>query len=184
MKRNLASILSKKSFCYLTSAVLLALVAANFASAQTYEAWTEKKISEIRAQVSAINNGAAKYAKRTKTIEGIALEGAEATFYRSGKDLRKITADIYGETYNQTGEFYYSNGKLIFAFLKRNQYDTQIGMDAPPKVVRTEEQRFYFAADGRLIRLLVGKKELKPGDEKYSELRNEIMSISSKLKDS
>jgi len=72
---------------------------------------------------------------------------------------------------------------LIFAYLKRSHYDTQIGADKPPKVVRAEEQRFYFA-DGNLIRLLVGKKELKSGDERYSELNDEIVSISSKLRDS
>ena len=90
---------------------------------------------------------------------------------------------MYGETYNATGEFYYADGELIFAHLKRNQYDTQIGTGKTPKVASTQEQRFYFA-DGDLIRLLVGKKELKSGDERYSELKDEIISISSKLKDS
>jgi len=51
------------------------------------------------------------------------------------------------------------------------------------KVVRTEEQRFYFAG-GELIQLLIGKKELKSNDEKYLQLKDEIISISSKLKDS
>ena len=51
----------------------------------------------------------------------------------------------------------------------------------PPKVVRTEEQRFYFAG-GELIRLLVGKKELKSGDERYAELKDGIVDTSGKLK--
>ena len=97
--------------------------------------------------------------------------------------MRKITAEIYAETYRATGEFYYTDGELIFAYLKHNQYDTQIGASKSPKVVRTEEQRYYFVG-GELIRLLVGKKELKSGDEKHSQLKEEIMNLSNKLKDS
>ncbi|MCY7375598.1 MAG: hypothetical protein LH472_06460, partial [Pyrinomonadaceae bacterium] len=141
------------------------------------------EIVKIRAEVAAINKGAAKFTKTTKNVEDIALEGTEATYYHSAGNLKKITAKMFGETYNATGEFYYADGELIFAFIKRNQYDTQIGVNPPPKVVRAEEQRFYFAG-GELIRLLVGKKELKSADERYAELKNGIVDISSKLKDS
>lgn len=174
-------ILTNKSIWFLLSAILLTFISAS-AQAQTYEAWTEKKISEIRAEVLAINKGAAKYKKTTKSVEGISLEGTEATFFHSGKTLKKINAQIYGETYKAAGEFYYANGELIFAFVKRERYDTRIGLDTPPKVASTEEQRFYFAADGTLIRLLVGQKELKFGDENYSRLKAEIANLSSKLK--
>jgi len=170
-------ILLNKSLCFLLSGIFLTFIFAVSAQAQT-----EKEIVKIRAEVAAINKGVSKYTKTTKDVEDVSLEGTEATFYHSAKNLKKITAKMYGETYNQTGEFYYQNGELIFAFIKRNQYDTQIGMDAPPKVVSTEERRFYFA-NGELIRMLVGKKELKTG-EKYSELKDEIISVSGKLKDS
>jgi hypothetical protein len=90
---------------------------------------------------------------------------------------------LNGETYNATGEFYYLDGRLIFAFIKHNRYDTQIGMDKPPKVVSAQEQRFYFA-DGDLIRLLVGKKELKSGEERYDELKDGILDTAGKLKNS
>ena len=152
-------------------------------SFQTIFAQTEKQIAAIRAEVAAIERGAPKYEKNTKSIEDISLEGTEAVYFTSGEGLRKITAKMYGETYNATGEFYYKNGQLIFAFLKHNQYDTQIGLDKPPKVVRAEEQRFYFA-DGDLIRILVGKKEIKSGGERYDELKTSVLDISGKLKNS
>lgn len=161
---------------------MLLSVGLTFLAANSTSAQTANEIVKIRAEVAAINKGAAKYKKTTKDVEDISLEGTEATYYHSAGNLKKITAKIYGETYNSTGEFYYADGELIFAFLKRNQYDTQIGLDKPPKVVSTEEQRFYFA-DGDLIRLLVGKKELKSGSEKHSELKDQIISISSKLKE-
>jgi len=156
----------------------LQFILTGFANAQT-----EKEIVKIRADVAAINKGAAKYRKKTKAVEDISLEGTEATYYAAGKSLKKITSKMYGETFNATGEFYYLDGQLIFAFLKHNRYDTQIGMDKPPKVVSVEERRFYFAG-GDLIRLLVGKKELKSGDERYDELRDGILDTASKLKNS
>lgn len=172
------SILLSGKIYFLLLCIVLTFILADSASAQA-----ENDVVKIRAEVAAINKGAAKYKKTTKSVEGISLEGTEATYHRSAGNLRKITAKMYGETYNATGEFYYRDGRLIFAFLKHNQYDTQIGLDKPPKVVRVEEQRFYFA-DGDLIRLLVGKKEIKSGDERYTELKDEIIGISDKLKDS
>lgn len=171
-------ILLRKSNCLLLSTILLMLFLVNSINAQT-----KKDIAVIRAEVAAINKGAAKYKKKTKNVEDISLEGTEATYFHSGKNLKKITAKMYGETYNATGEFYYDEGELIFAFVKHNKYDTQIGMNPPPKVARTEEQRFYFAR-GELIRLLVGKKELKTRDERYAELKDGIADISTKFKNS
>ena len=170
-------ILLNNSICLLLSAIVLTFVLTDSASAQT-----EKEIVKIRVEVTAINKGAAKYAKTTKDVEDISLEGTKATYYSSAGNLKKITAKMYGETYNATAEFYYTDGTLIFAYLKHNQYDTQIGTGKTPKVASTEEQRFYFAK-GELIRLLIGKKELKSGDEKYLRLKDEIIGLSGKLKD-
>ena len=164
-----------------SSAYFLISFALMFIAANAAQAQTEKQILKIRAEVAAIEKGAAKFTKTTKDVEGISLEGAEATYFYSGGDLKKITTKMFGETYNATGEFYYQNGELIFAFVKRNHYDTQIGMDPPPKVTRIEEQRFYFA-NGELIRLLVGKNELKAGIERYVELKDEIVDVSTQLK--
>jgi len=73
---------------------------------------------------------------------------------------------------------------LIFAFVKHNQYDTQIRAYTPPKVLSTEERRFYFAFDHELIRLLVGEIELKSGAERYAELKDGIVETAGKLKNS
>lgn len=171
-------ILLSKSICFLLSAIFVTFIFADSAQAQT-----EKKIVKIRSEVAKTNKGVSKYTKTTKDVDGIALEGTQATYYSSAKKVRKITAEMYGETYKTTAEFYYADGELIFAYLKRNQYDTQIGEAKTPNVTLVEEQRYYFADDD-LIRLLVGKEELKSDDEKYSKLKDEIISISTKLKDS
>lgn len=161
---------------------LLIVTAILVLSSQIVFAQTEKQITAIRKKVAAINKSAKNYTKKTKDVEDISLEGTEATFYSSRLSLKKVTAKMYGETFNATGEFYYENGKLIFAFVKHNQYDTQIGMEKAPKVVRIEERRYYFGDDG-LIRLLVGKKELNAGDENYDELKDSAVSIGEKFQE-
>ncbi len=132
-------ILQINTIYFLLSAIFLTFIAANSAFAQT-----EKEIVKIRAEVAAIEKGAAKFTKTTKDVEGVSLEGTEATYFYSKGDLRKITAKMYGETYNATGEFYYRDGEMIFAFLKHNQYDTQIGLDTPPKVASHRGTKILF----------------------------------------
>ena len=170
-------ILLSNSIWFLLSGIFLTFIAVDSAQAQT-----EKEILKIRTKVAAINKDASKYTKTTKNVEDISLEGTEATYYKSAGNLKKITAKMYGETFNATAEFYYADGELIFAYLKQNQYETQIGTGKTPKVVRVEEQRFYYS-NGTLRRLLVGKKELKSGTD-YDRLKKEIINISDKLKDS
>jgi hypothetical protein len=141
-----------------------------------------KQITGIRAEVAAINKAAKGYKKKTKDVDGVSLEGTQATYFASGKGLKKITARMYGETYNASAELYYKGEEVIFIYIKMNKYDTQIGMDPPPKVVRIEEERYYFAG-GELIRLLKGKKELKPADEEYSEMKQGILEMEKGLKE-
>lgn len=166
----------KRNFLLITAIFIL--------SSQIVFAQTEKQITSIRTKVAAINKGAKSYTKKTKDVDDISLEGTEAAFYSSRLSLKKVTSKMYGETYNATGEFYYDKGKLIFAFIKHNQYDTQIGMEKAPKVVKVEERRFYFDDDGNLILLLLGKKELSESDEKYEELKQSAVEIGGKFLES
>ncbi len=146
------------------------------ATALLISAQTAKDVARIRGQVATINKESAKYKKVTKDVDGISLEGAEATYYRSRGTIKKIAVKMFGETYNATGEFYYVDKNLVFAYVKENRYDTQIGLGKPVKVVSSEDRRFYFI-EGEIVRMLVGKKELKPGDERYTELKDAITAI-------
>ena len=107
-------------------------------------AQSAEQIAQIRAEVNSINKNAKKYTKKTKDVDDVSLEGTKATYFSSGKGLMKISAKMYGETYNASGEFYYQGEELIFAYLKFNRYDTQIGLDKPVKIVKVEEKRFVF----------------------------------------
>lgn len=161
--------------------LLLILLVLAFGTHAAF-AQNSQAIAAIQAEVRAIEKNAAKYTKKTKDVEGISLEGTQATYFVSGRGLKKIAAKMYGETYNATVELYYQGEELIFAFYKFNRYDTQIGLEKPPKVVNTEEKRFYFVG-GKLEKLLVGKKEVKSDDEQFSDSENDIVDLSKKLKD-
>lgn len=156
---------------------VLIILAASIAT----NAQIEKQISTIRADVNLINKSAAKYDKKSKMIEGISLEGTEATYFASGKGLKKIAAKIYGETYRATVELYYSGEEMIFAFQRVERYDTHIAMKPPPKVVRIEETRLYRSGE-KTIRILSGKAQIKPGDIKFTETEYEIIELADQLK--
>lgn len=144
-------------------------------------AQVEKQVSAIRAEVAAIDKAAKGYKKKSVDVN-VSTEGGAATYFSSGKSLRKISAKIYGETFRGTAELYYRAGKVIFIYWTMSKYDTQIGMDPPPKVIRVEKERYYFAG-GELIRILKGKKEIKPANEEYADLKAGILELEKGLKE-
>lgn len=142
---------------------------------------TQKQIAAIRSEVNQINKNALSYTKMTRNIEGLSTEGSVATYFLSGKGLKKITAKIYGETFNTTTELYYSGEELIFAFQKASLYERPIGGSKTPKIVRVRETRLYRDG-GKSIRILLGKIELKQDDVKYTETEYEIIELADQLK--
>jgi hypothetical protein len=162
---------------------LLILTVATFIAMQAVFAQSiEKQITVIRAEVTAINQAAKGYKKTVKDVEGISLEGTEATYFTSGKGLRKVVAKSYGETFNAVTELYFQGEELIFVYRKFNRYDTQIGMNPPPKVVSVKESRLYFAG-GKMIRFLDGKKSVKNTTKFWSDSESEVNALSKTLKE-
>ena len=145
-------------------------------------AQTGRQITAIRAEVAAINKSVKSYKKKVKDVDGVSLEGTQATYYTSNKGLKKITARMYGETFRATGELYYRGGELIFMYVRTNRYNGNIAMKPFPKIARVEEERYYFAG-GELVRIVSGKRELKTSDERYAELKDSAMDISKSLRD-
>jgi hypothetical protein len=160
---------------------LIFIIAIIFGS-QTAFAQTAKQVTAIRKDVESINKNAKSYTKTTKDVEGISLEGTEANYFADGKVLKKITAKSYGETYNFVTELYYSGEQLIFVYRKFNSYDTQIGMNPPPKVVSVKESRFYFAG-GKLIKFINGKKDVKNTTKFWVDSESETIQMANKLKE-
>jgi hypothetical protein len=160
---------------------ILFLIIAVFFGVVPIIAQTEKEVAAIRAEVGSINKNAKSYRQRVKDVDGISLEGTQATYFTSGKGLKKITAKMYGETFNASVELYYQDEKLIFAYQKINRYDTHIAMTPPPKVIKTEEKRLYFSA-GKMIKLLVGKSTIKPANRQWDESETELIELAGALR--
>ena len=60
--------------------------------------------------------------KKTKMVEGVSLEGTEATFYTSTAGLKKVHAEMAGETFYAKADFYYSDrGELTFIYFRENR---------------------------------------------------------------
>jgi len=160
---------------------LLILTAALLLVFPTVFAQSRAEIRSIAKQVNTINRNLKRYTKKKKDVDDVSTEGAAATYYVSGRGLMKISARIYGETFNAVGSFYYQGEEMIFAYFKLNRYDTQIGLEKPVKVVKVEEKRLYFSGE-KLIKLLIGKKQIKSGDERFDDSKNEIVELANKLK--
>lgn len=161
---------------------LLILTIATFIASQNIFAQSvEKQVAAIRAEVTAINKNAKSYKKTTKDVEGVSLEGTQASYFVSGKGLKKITAKMYGETFQAVGEYYFQGEELIFVYEKMSRYDTQIGLEKPVKIVKVEETRMYFSG-GKAIRYLLGKKQIKVGSTEFNEREYSIGETSDTLK--
>ena len=111
--------------------LLIVILTLTFAGAIFSQ--TEKEILPIRNEVNSINKNLAGYTKKSKNINNVSSEGAEATYYISRKGVEKISAKVYGETFSANVELYYSGEELIFAFERFDRYDTQIGVNPSPK---------------------------------------------------
>jgi len=156
--------------------LLLIVIFSTFFAVHEAAAQTEKQITAIRNDVNLINKNAKNYDKTTKDIDGISLEGTEATYFASGRGVKKVIVNSFGETYKATTELYFGGEELIFAFQKFSQYDTQIGLDKPVKVVKVTEQRLYFSG-GKLIRFLEGKTNVKKTLKRWSDREAEIRAL-------
>jgi len=126
-------------------------------------------ISSIRTQYASINRRAARYKKIKKELSGFSLEGGELVAYLNGPVVVKLVARHYGESGNTLEEYYYSQGQLIFVFEKVSHYSQPLS----GKVVRAEENRFYFN-DDNLIRWIGEKGKVVSVNEDY-RLKEKIL---------
>lgn len=104
-------------------------------------------IARIRAEFAQIEREAAGYRRTTHDVHGFSLEGGELTGFYRGRELRKLHARLFGETWRGTEEYYFANGRLIFIHTVQERYDEPLS----GRVHWTIEHRFYFDG-GRLIR--------------------------------
>ena len=110
-------------------------------------------IARIRAEFAAIEREAPTYRQTTHELHGFSLEGGELTGFYRGRELRKLHAHLYGETWQGTEEYYFADGRLIFIHTVQERYEMPFAENG--RVLWKIEHRFYFD-EGRLIRRIRG----------------------------
>lgn len=138
-------------------------------------------IASIRAEVNQINKRAASFKKVTRDVEGLTTEGTTATYFTSGKLLKKIVGKMYGETFRATAELFYSGGQLIFAFQRLEKYDSHIAMDPPPKVVAIMETRVYYSGE-KALRVIEDGKTLASRSSDFVGAEEGLLDLSNQLR--
>lgn len=116
-------------------------------------------ISRIRAVFAAIEREAPSYRRTTHDLWDFSLEGGVLDGLYRGRELRKLKAQLYGESWRGSREFYFSRGQLVFIYVVTEVYEQRMGGPVRARV----EHRFYFDA-GRLIRRVRTQHPANVGD--------------------
>jgi hypothetical protein len=140
-------------------------------------AQSDANLSPIRKTVESINKTQSKLAQTTVRLENLSTEGGEAKIFRDKNQIKKIEAQINGETGYSIIELYYKDEKPIFIYERDFRYDKPFG-----KVLKITPTRFYFA-DGRVVKMLVAKREIYAEDKEYNEMRDRMNSLSKTIFD-
>ncbi len=111
-------------------------------------------LARIRAQVNAADTREKSYRKVERNLVGQSTEGGVLTGWFDGNTFVKMTARYFGEEGKGSSEFYLQNNKPIFVLDTDYKYDRQLS----GKVTQIDQKRFYWNADGKLVRVLDDKK--------------------------
>jgi hypothetical protein len=156
---------------------LAVLCAGSVASAQdavTATSGDPAAITRIRAVFTEVQRDTARYRHTKHGLYNFSLEGGELDGYYDGAELRKLTAELSGETGRQSEEFYFSGGRLVFIHVVRERYDRPMSGRVRVRI----EHRLYFDND-RLIRRIrtqspSGLGDLSWLDPKLSDLLTSV----------
>jgi hypothetical protein len=131
-------------------------------------------ILTIRQRYAAINKGLVHYKKIKKDLSGFSAEGGELVAYFQGANVMKLAATYYGETGRATEDYYYWNGELIFVLRRNFTYNQPLS----GKIIRTEEERFYFDNDKMIKWINEEGKEVAPSTAEFAAKQEESLKSS------
>jgi hypothetical protein len=168
-----------------TPAFVLALVfLAGIASGAEDPAITacKKEYDAIRKNLSSMT------AETTEPLDPSA-EGGEVRAYRDENgDVRFIKSELLFTSGRKVEEYYYRNGKLIFAVSEEHRYNAPknaapkaAGGTAydPAKTVVTAD-RCYFSED-KMLRWLKDKKRMSAKSKEFPETEKNVLDASAKV---
>lgn len=111
----------------------------------------------------------AQLAQTRRALAGVSAEGASVIAWRDGRAVVKIAVEALGERGKRLADFYYADGRLVLAHLRRIDYGADIAESLQGKTLRAdvvEEHRLAFAG-GRLVQWLEGGQPVAAGDTRW-----------------
>lgn len=129
----------------------LAIVAAAHPAlaqpAVTATSGSPQAIARIRELYATIQREAPGYRRTEHELYEFSLEGGVLHGFYRGRELRKLVAELYGETWRGRDEYYFADGRPVFIYVVLEIYDELLS----GRVQHRLEYRYYFDG-GRLIR--------------------------------
>lgn len=118
-------------------------------------------IARIRAEYAATEREAPGYRQTAHDVWNFSLEGGELLGFYRGRELRKLSARLFGESWRGSEDYYFAGGRLIFIHVVHERYN---GMFGEGGVRATIEHRYYFDG-GRLIRRVRTQRPPNVGED-------------------
>ena len=150
--------------------IVLILIAGFFLGKEKITTYlTDSYVSKIDKELPSLH-------KFHVTVYAIPDVTTETDAYDKKGDVRKLSAEFFGNDFQVEREYYYDNGKLRFVHELTKSRNEQL-----QDYIKTEENWFYFDNDKMILWLSGSKKEKKTRDETYSVQEQDVILSSQDL---
>lgn len=105
-------------------------------------------IAAIHVELETAERELPTYRETRHHVHGFSLEGGELRGFFRGEELRKVSVRLYSEMWQGHEDYYFAEGRLIFARVIHERYRELFGTEGPRATV---EHQFWFQ-DGEAIR--------------------------------
>ena len=140
------------------------------------DASLEAKIKAIRQRYAEVERELAQCRQVKSDLPGESAEGGELTGYYKGGSLRKLAAQIYGESGKALEEYYFWNDQLFFVLRSETRYTRPLS-----GVVQSKREERFYLDDGRLIQWLAPDKKSRALGSAEEERGRELLAAARKF---
>jgi len=172
---------------------LKATILSIFLCASCY-AQNDDAIEQIRQSYTQISQNTRTFSSKEKDDNGNSTDGGKVTAYFQGKVIQLITGVYMGESGKQRIEYYFKDGKLIFAVNVDFTYNRPYSYDEkaakknqdtawfdPRKTVMVID-RYYFDKDKLIQWISSGKNDHTFDVKKHEAKEKQLLSDATRLK--
>jgi len=153
----------------------------------------DPRIADIRKEYQTIRGALSTYTQEVVELDGYSAEGGTAKAFRDAKgNIRFIRVELYGESGKVFEEYYYRNGRLLFAFYEHHRYNVpfnvsketakELGIEPfDPKKTKITEDRYYFDKGTMIKWLDEEKKDVEIKSRDFQDKAKEVIDFSNEM---